>query len=197
MSVIVTFRRPVPSWEYMGNSDPSTLAEPSSEVTTSAGTPEDQFFRQHYPAIVASAQRVLGDQSEAEEIAVTVFAKFLREQPKCESAMAWLKKCAFLLALDRLRANHRRMRRERLAPMVGQAIATPEEALLLAEQKEQVRSVLAEMAPRDAALLLARAEGHSYQELATMLQLKASSVGTFLARAEKKFEERYKKRDAE
>lgn len=181
----------------MHNSDVSTLVEPSSEATTSVDTPEDEFFRQHYSTIVASAQRVLGDQSEAEEIAVTVFAKFLRELPKCESPIAWLKKCAFLLALDRLRANHRRMRRERLAPMAGQASATPEEALLLAEQKEQVRSVLAEMVPRDAALLLARAEGHSYQEVATMLQLKVSSVGTLLARAEKKFEERYKKRYAQ
>jgi RNA polymerase sigma factor (sigma-70 family) len=180
----------------MGNSEPSTFAEPSIEVTASAGTQEEQFFRQHYPAIVASAQRVLGDQGEAEETAVTVFSKFFREKPPCDSSIAWLKRCAFLLALDRLRANHRRLRRERLAQTVRQAIATPEEALLLAEQKAQVRLVLAELAPRDATLLLARAEGHSYQELSIMLQLNASSVGTLLARAEKRFEERYKKRYA-
>jgi RNA polymerase sigma factor (sigma-70 family) len=196
MSATVTFALPAPSWVYMGNSEPSTFAEPSSDMTPSAGSPEEQFFRQHYPGIVASAQRVLGDQGEGEEIAVTVFSRFFREKPSCDSAIAWLKHCAFLLALDRLRANHRRRRRERLAPTVGPTVATPEEALLLAERKAQVRFVLAEMAPRDAALLLARAEGHSYQELAMMLQLKTSSVGTLLARAEKKFEERYKKRYA-
>jgi len=143
----------VPLSVYLGNSEPSTLAEQSSEVVSCEVTQEEQFFRQNYLVIVASAQRVLGDAGEAEEIAVTVFAKFLREKVKCDIPIGWLKRSAFLLALDHLRANQRRRRREQMAPNIGPQLATPEEALLLAEQKEQVRSVLAEMAPRDAALL--------------------------------------------
>ena len=57
-----------------------------------------------------------------------------------------------------------------------------------------MRQVLAVIKPDHAALLMLRAEGLSYQELAAALRLNPASVGTMLARAESKFRQEYEKR---
>jgi len=45
-------------------------------------------------------------------------------------------------------------------------------------------------------MLLLRAEGYSYREIASALQLNEPSVGTLLARAKRAFREAYEKPDA-
>jgi RNA polymerase sigma-70 factor, ECF subfamily len=57
-----------------------------------------------------------------------------------------------------------------------------------------VRSVLAAMKPTQASLLLLRAEGLPYAQLAAALRLNPASVGTMLARAEARFKQEYKTR---
>ena len=59
------------------------------------------------------------------------------------------------------------------------------------ETQERVRAVLAELQPVQAQLLLLRMSGHSYKELAEMLDLEIGTIGTRLVRAEAAFEERY------
>jgi RNA polymerase sigma-70 factor (ECF subfamily) len=66
------------------------------------------------------------------------------------------------------------------------------EDLLLAERSGRVRAVLAAMKDRDAELLLLRADGMAYREIAHLLGVQPSSVGTLLARAEREFERRYR-----
>jgi RNA polymerase sigma-70 factor (ECF subfamily) len=56
-----------------------------------------------------------------------------------------------------------------------------------------VRLVLAQMKPRSAQLLVLRHSGFSYAEIAAALGVAPGSVGVLLARAEKEFEERYKR----
>ncbi len=56
----------------------------------------------------------------------------------------------------------------------------------------RVREALARMKPAQAQLLILRHSGLSYQELAEALGVKASSIGTLLARAEAEFEKRYR-----
>jgi RNA polymerase sigma-70 factor (ECF subfamily) len=55
----------------------------------------------------------------------------------------------------------------------------------------QVRHVLAELSDQEAKLLLGRADGCSYRELADLLDIKPASVGTMLARAEKRFQQKF------
>jgi DNA-directed RNA polymerase specialized sigma24 family protein len=62
------------------------------------------------------------------------------------------------------------------------------------ERCAQVQDVLAALKPRDAQLLLLRAAGCAYRELAEALGSQAASVGTLLARAEVEFERRYRAR---
>jgi RNA polymerase sigma-70 factor (ECF subfamily) len=51
---------------------------------------------------------------------------------------------------------------------------------------------LAELKPAQAQLLILRASGHSYKELAGALGIEPGSVGTLLVRAEAAFEERFR-----
>ena len=52
------------------------------------------------------------------------------------------------------------------------------------DEAERVRAALAELRPRDAALLVLRAQGASYREVAEVLGVAEGSIGTLLRRAE-------------
>ena len=76
-------------------------------------------------------------------------------------------------------------------------MASQENALddvLREERCARVREVLGGLKPRDAQLLLLRAEGLAYRELAEALGVQPGSVGTLLARAEAEFEKRFRAR---
>ena len=69
--------------------------------------------------------------------------------------------------------------------------------MLAEERRVRVRSVLGTLKPREAQLLLLRASGLAYRELAGTLGIEAASVGTMLARAEAEFERRFRARYGE
>jgi RNA polymerase sigma-70 factor (ECF subfamily) len=54
-----------------------------------------------------------------------------------------------------------------------------------------VRRALDRMPERDCNLLLLRAEGFSYRDIAAALELNEASIGTLLARAKTAFRENY------
>jgi DNA-directed RNA polymerase specialized sigma24 family protein len=66
------------------------------------------------------------------------------------------------------------------------------ERMARVEREHRVRTVLAEIKPAQAQLLLLRASGDSYKELSATLEIEAGSVGTLLVRAEVAFEQRYR-----
>ncbi len=94
------------------------------------------------------------------------------------------------LGLNELRGRERRGKYESLSDN-GPAVSTPEQAHAAAEEREQVRSVLANLDARDAELLLLRASGLSYNEAAAALEINPASVGTLLARAQRAFRKEY------
>ncbi|MGA3202573.1 MAG: sigma factor-like helix-turn-helix DNA-binding protein [Bryobacteraceae bacterium] len=71
---------------------------------------------------------------------------------------------------------------------------TPEDLRTAAEERENVRLVLAVVAPRQAELLILRSQGLSYEELAAALELNPASIGTLLSRAQDAFRKEYIKR---
>ena len=66
--------------------------------------------------------------------------------------------------------------------------------MLREERCARVRDVLGALKPRDAQLLLLRADGLAYCEVAGTLGIQPGSVGTLLARAEAEFERRFRAR---
>jgi RNA polymerase sigma-70 factor (ECF subfamily) len=75
---------------------------------------------------------------------------------------------------------------------MSQAQPGPLRLLETAELQARVRVTLDSLAAREGELLLLRAEGYSYREIADAMQLNESSIGTLLARAKRAFREAYK-----
>jgi RNA polymerase sigma factor (sigma-70 family) len=160
----------------------------------------DAIFREHYPRIVALLARLTGDRAHAEEIASDVFCKVSQRGRLAlggADPAPWLYRVATNAGLDALRSTTRRRRREEAAGVETLRVAPRESALddvLRTERCARVREVLAGLKPRDAQLLLLRAEGLAYRELAEALGIQSGSVGTLLARAEAEFERRFRAR---
>ncbi len=161
----------------------------------------DAMFREHYPRVVGLLARLTGDRGQAEEIAADVFHKLSRqtEVRESEQLTPWLYRVATNAGLDGIRSNVRRKRREEAVggDLHGGAQGDALDQMLREERCARVRSVLGVLRPRDAQLLLLRAEGLAYRELAETLGIQAASVGTLLARAEAEFERRYRARFGE
>jgi RNA polymerase sigma factor (sigma-70 family) len=154
----------------------------------------ETIFRVHYERIARVIARVAGDPGRAEELAVEIFLKLWRNPAaQGEKAGGWLYRNAVRVALDELRRQARRERYERWLGF-AQRPPNPEEAHAVAEERGQVRRVLAALGPREAGLLLLRSEGFSYQELALALDLNPASAGTLVSRAQQAFRKEYERR---
>ena len=116
----------------------------------------EALFTAEYARVAGIANRVLADPHEAEDVAQEVFIDFHRlHSASAQYAPAWLHRAAAHAALNRLRGDRR-----------------------------QVRQALARLAPRPAAVLVLRASGLSYAEVAQALGVGIGQVGTLLRRAE-------------
>jgi RNA polymerase sigma factor (sigma-70 family) len=142
--------------------------------------------------------RLMGDRGQAEEVAADAFCKLAGQHGGSdgEGLTAWVYRVAINAGLDAVRSNARRKRREEVAGAGSTGIqnSCALEQLLQQEKCARVQSVLAAMKPRDAQLLLLRANGMAYREVAQTLGVQASSIGTLLARAEAEFERKYRAR---
>lgn len=160
----------------------------------------DAIFREHYPRVVGVLARLTGDRAQAEEIASDVFCKLSRRPgafAKPEEVTAWLYRVATNAGFDAWRANSRRRKHEEAAGVESLRTTASGGALdeLLREERcARVRVVLASLKSREAELLLLRASGMAYRELAGAVGVQPGSVGTLLARAESEFERRFRAR---
>jgi RNA polymerase sigma-70 factor, ECF subfamily len=160
----------------------------------------EAVFQEHYPRIVGMLARLTNDRGQAEEIAADVFCKLSRRPAlfrRGQSLAPWIYRVATNAGLDAWRANARRRRREESAHaeklrVVSQGGALEE--ILRKERCTRVRTVLALLKPREAQLLLLRASGLAYRELAETMSIHVNSVGTLLARAEAEFERKFRAR---
>lgn len=158
----------------------------------------EDFFRSHYERIARAVARVVGDPASAEDLAVEAFWKlWCTPQAQGEKAGGWVYRTALRLGLNELRNNARRHHYESRsghAPGEGRTSFTPEEAHAAAEEREQVRLVLAALDPRQAELLLLRSNGLSYEEVASAAEVNPVSVGTLISRAQQAFRKEYVRR---
>lgn len=162
--------------------------------------PDDAFretFLEHYGRVTSVLCRLVGDPAQADELANEVFWRLYRRRIKTGpdgNLGGWLYRTATNLGVDALRAAARRKRYEQAAARPsasGGAGPDPLRELLREETRARVRLVLGSLRSAQAQLLILRASGFSYRELAQILRLKAGSVGTMLIRAEAEFRKRY------
>ena len=160
--------------------------------------PEAEFealFLQHYPRVLGVLLRLLGERTHAEELANDVFWKLYRTPTlRLEDGRVggWLYRTASNQGIDALRAGARRRKYEDAAARAREPLAaTPLDDVVRAEQRRRVRAVLAALKPLQAQILILRASGLSYKELAEVVEVKPGGIGTMLARAHAEFRKLY------
>ena len=138
--------------------------------------------------------RRTGDRERAEDLAQEVFLRALEAPPK--NPRPWL----FAVALNLARDDGRRVvRQQRHLALLknetdGAAAPAPDDELDTAEQRIMVRAALDELTETDRSVLLMKAEGLSYDEIASALGLSKGSIGTTLARARRRLVEAYREK---
>lgn len=139
--------------------------------------------------------RRTGDRERAEDLAQETFMRALEAPPL--NPKPWLFAVALNLVRDEGRAAVRRQAKLELlkGEMDGAASPAPDESLEQDERRVLVRDALDELAEQDRAVLLMKAEGLNYDEIAAATGLSKGSIGTTLARARKRLVEAYRERE--
>ncbi len=156
----------------------------------------EAIFNAHWDRVMAVLFRLVGDQDEAQDLALEVFWRLHRQPPTDRRNLGgWLYRVATNLGLNALRARKRRQRYEKEAgqhALETTPIANPAVIVERNEQRTQVQRVMLQIKPRSAQLLTLRYSGFSYAELAEVVNVSPRSIGTLLARAEREFEKAYR-----
>ena len=119
----------------------------------------ESFFRTHYRAVVRLAQGVLGDSQRAQDVAQEVFLAAYRRFPgEHDEAAGWVRVAAVHTALNLLRGERRRDRRQLLVHAVT-PLPSLEDTVIEREARAEVRRVLARLPRRTAAVLVMRQAG--------------------------------------
>lgn len=150
----------------------------------------DATFEAHYPELVRYCHRLTGDRDVAEDMAQESLVRLFDHGVDGTSGgiRAWLFKTATHLVRDRYRVDRNRRRLLEEHPVRPTEHDSPERSLERREAREQARAALDALAPRDREILLMRYSGFSYNEIAEAVDVAPTSVGTLLARAERRFE---------
>jgi RNA polymerase sigma factor (sigma-70 family) len=149
--------------------------------------PEERFeslYRSTFPRVYAYVASMLRDRSAAEEVTAQAYERAFRKRSSYRagrgSAEAWLFGIARNAALDELR---RLKRRGALVDDVADPDDHSEDVVL----RETVRAALATLDPRERDLLALKYKGGlSNGEIARVLSIRESNVGTRLHRAMEK-----------
>ena len=177
--------------------------DPVEARTDSIQTPPvvrsfDDLFLEHWSSIYRLLVRMIGDQAEAEDLALETFFRLYRHPPKAGYGYnpgGWLYRVAINLGLRSIRSFKRREQYEMAAGKDALGDAPEDRPAEIFDNKEEHRLAqlaLAKMNPRRAELLVMRYSGMAYKEIAKTLHLSPTSIGPLLLRAEREFEKTYR-----
>ena len=157
----------------------------------------EALFQEYWERLCRVLYAILGDWADAEDLVLEAFVQLHRRPPPARQNMGgWLYRVATNLGLNALRARQRRIRYETQAGAIALFDDAPEDPAVTVEsalERQRVRDVLAKLKPRSTQLLILRHSGLSYAEIAEALELSPASIGALLARAEKEFEQQYRR----
>lgn len=152
-----------------------------------------ELFDTYYTAVYRQLYFLLGEQTAAEDLAQETFLKLYSTPPRdLYNPGGWLVRVATNLAYNYLRSEKSRKERETNVEYERISnIISYDEMFIRSQEVRQVRAVLKQMAVRDRVCLLLKFSGYSYSEIADVIGVEKSSVGTILARALRRFKEEY------
>ena len=155
-------------------------------LTTDVG----ELYQLYHESLVRLLYRRTGDRERAEDLAQDVFVRALETPPL--NPKPWLFAVALNLARDDGRRSALHARKLALLEAEGGSAPGPDAALERSERAAAVHAALATLGEKDREALLLKAEGFSYEEIATALGLARGAVGTTLARARRRLVEAFR-----
>lgn len=178
---------------------PKKIAPAHRDLATISGLEAfEQVFEKHWPPIYGFLARMVGDPSEAEDLALETFYRLYRRSNLLDpgfNVAGWLHRVAINLGLHSIRTFKRRLAHElnvgRLSNDDSQA-GSPLQILTEREEHDLARTALAKLRTRDSQLLLMRYSGATYKEIAEALSLSPASIGPLLLRAEREFARQFR-----
>jgi RNA polymerase sigma factor (sigma-70 family) len=162
-----------------------------------AGAYHEQFvrlFEAHYRRLFRYLNRLTGDAERAADLAQETFIRLYQRGEAPDAPEAWVISVAMNLLRNDATTRQRRGRLLTVARGEGahsDSQPGPDQPVMSDEISGQVRKAMDAMPERDRQLLLLRAEGYSYREIAESLELNEASVGVMLARAKRAFRDHY------
>ncbi|MFN0149705.1 MAG: sigma-70 family RNA polymerase sigma factor [bacterium] len=153
-----------------------------------------QLFDAHFRRVYRYLSRLSGEPELAADIAQETFVKLYQRGQAPDTPEAWLITVGTNLFRNARTTNSRRLRLltpERGEDLLADASPAPDHVALAGDTRRRVRAALDQIPERDRRMLLLRAEGYSYKEIALALEIAESSIGTLLARAKSAFRDHY------
>ena len=149
-----------------------------------------ELFRVLHRPVFRYALAILGNRGTAEDVTQDVFLRLyvsLRRGEDIVHIRAWVFQVAYRLTMDVIRASRNvEFAQDEVALLAlnsrPDTSANPEESLLESEQRNELLAAFDCLSPQERNCLNLRAEGLSYGEIASVLGIRSSSVGNFLAR---------------
>lgn len=152
----------------------------------------DALFRKYIGPVVAFASSYVGSRARAEELAQDAFVQLYRArhhyQPRARFK-TFLYRIVTNVCLSEVRRPHHRQQvgerpQERVTEVADHEGRTSEDDLVLREDVGRMRLAVLALPPQQrAALLLARVEGLSYEDVARSLACSVSAVKSLIHRA--------------
>jgi RNA polymerase sigma-70 factor (ECF subfamily) len=153
-----------------------------------------ELFEAHFHRLYRYLDRLSGEPELAADLAQEAFVRLYERGSLPDALEAWLITVAMNLFRN---AKSTRARRRRLLTVpraeavLSDPPALPGQAALVTDSAECVRAAIDRLPERERRMLLLRAEGYCYRDIAAALELNEASVGTLLARAKRAFREAY------
>ena len=154
----------------------------------------DTAYAKYYPVILKHAAYITGSIQAAEDIAQEAFAKLYKAPPEHSNTAAWLSRVTSNLAYNHIRDEKGRKSKEpELSEDEADKVISIEDRAIRNQEVRLIQKILGNLPSRDRMCLLLKFSGYKYDEIAEIIEVEKSSVGTILARAQAKFKERYLK----
>jgi RNA polymerase sigma factor (sigma-70 family) len=154
----------------------------------------ERLFKQNYVYVVKQILWIIKDQTTAEELAQEVFLQLYRaEWKEIENLRGWLIKSSTYVAYNYIRSEKRHQAKvdKEIQYQEVQIESSLDDEWIRKEEITKVQTVLRQMKEQDRTILLMKFSGFRYKEIAQVLQIEDSSIGTLLARAKLKFRKNF------
>jgi len=170
---------------------PARGAGELSETTQAFERRFEALFETQYPRLYRWLQRLSGEPELAADLAQEAFVRLYRRGTMPDAPEAWLISVAMNLFRNERTTRARRLRLlDAARGGLGDSAAATDPEIDPGESR-RVREALGRVSDRERTLLLLRAEGYAYRDIARALGIHEASVGTLLARARRAFRAAY------